>query len=65
LIKPNLETKIEKDLGCKALVKTSAIWCWEERWERTMSPSTILERMKWQSTSMCFVLSWKEGFLAS
>jgi len=43
----------------------SVTWCLEETWDKTISPSRTLALIKWQSTSMCLLLSWKDGFLAS
>lgn len=47
-----------------ALVKISANWLKEETWGRVIFLVTTCWRMKWQSISMCFVLSWKTGLLA-
>jgi len=43
-------------------VKMSAIWRPEEMNGREMTPRRYSSRMKWQSTSMCLVRSWKTGF---
>ena len=38
--------------------------CWElEIGKRWMRPEVSLSQRRWQSSSICFVLSWKEGFL--
>jgi len=64
-IRPSLHTFCLKGVGYKALVNISASWHSEGTWDKRMRPSWILIRIKWQSISMCFVLSWKEGFFAS
>ena len=48
----------------RALVKRSASWLWELTYGRWRRPERTCWRMKWQSTSMCLVLSWKTGLFA-
>ena len=43
------------------LVKMSASWSFELTKLVAIHPDAIFSLMKWQSTSMCLVLSWKTG----
>ena len=47
-----------------ALVNIFANWLKEETWGRVIFSAATCWRMKWQSISICFVLSWKTGLLA-
>lgn len=46
------------------LGKRSANWSWDYTCGREIAPETTYWQIKWQLTSMCFVRSWKTGFVA-
>ena len=46
------------------LVKMSASWSFELTKLVVTHPDAIFSLMKWQSTSICLVLSWKTGLHA-
>ena len=52
---------VEKISFPNGLVNTSASWFAEATNLVVIDPSCILSRMKWQSISICLVLSWKTG----
>ena len=61
---PNLDIK---ELNCadgRDLVNTSANCSEVGRYVSSIKPSITLSLVKWQSNSICFVRSWKTGFLA-
>lgn len=45
-----------------AVVKISAIWFVDDTWRSTSRLSWSFFQIKWQSTSICFLHSWKLGF---
>lgn len=47
------------------LVRMFVVWSSVGTYYNTTNPSSTYCRMKWQWISMCFVRSWKIGFLAS
>ena len=55
---PILTVKLEKRGNPSALVIISATWCLLGTWRFRITPSWILSLTRWQSISMCFVLSW-------
>ena len=57
----NSENKEETGSG---LVKRSASWCLERIGMSLTTWAATLSLIKWQSISMCLVLSWKEGLEA-
>ena len=46
------------------LVNKSTNWLWKDTWGSCMTPATTCYRIKWQSTSIFSVISWKTGMLA-
>ena len=61
---PSLDISLDKVDAGSALVNISAS-CRLNLTGRTLrNPSTILSRTKWQSISICFVLSWNVGLEA-
>ena len=48
----------------RAFVNISANWFRVETWGKVIFSVTTCWRKKWQSISMCFILSWKTGLLA-
>lgn len=62
--KPSLHTASWCHGLDKTLVNTSTNWSCVETWEREIRPSCNFYLIKWQSKSMCLVLSWKTGLLA-
>jgi hypothetical protein len=59
-----LELSNWKGPQAKGLVNISTTWCWVWMWRVRRMPSCILSRTRWQSSSMCLVLSWKTRFAA-
>jgi len=47
---------------CKCLVEISTSWSFELTESVLISLDTIFSRIKWQSISICLVLSWKTRF---
>ena len=45
-----------------AFVKMSAIWSFVDTWYGSITPLRFSSRTEWQSTSICFVRSWKTWF---
>ena len=61
---PNLRIIVEKASFPLGLMNTSASWFVEVTYLVTTEPSCILSWIKWQSISICLVLSWKRGLAA-
>jgi hypothetical protein len=60
---PNLRTIGTKISFSRGLVRTSASWCAESTCLVVIDPSWVLSLVKWQSISICLVLSWKLDWL--
>ena len=56
--------RLEKRGKPSTLVMMYATWCLLGTWRFRMTPSCILSLTKWQSISMCFVLSWNTRLAA-
>ena len=50
--------------GNRALMNKSTSWCCEDTFIVLRQPACIFSRTRWQSISMCFVISWKTGLAA-
>ena len=61
LIMPSLLQKYSTRTPLSAFVKMSPIWSPVFTYEVEIKPCWIFSRTKWQSISICFVLSWKTG----
>ena len=59
----NLDTRKENCWAFKALVSKSAIWEFVLTCNILIYPSKTLSLTRWQSISICFVLSWNTGFV--
>lgn len=57
LILENVAKKFSHEI---TLVKTCGSWCFYGIFLTTIMPCSTCSRKKWQSTSTCMVLSWKE-----
>ena len=64
LSKPNLLIKSRNAGAPSALVNTSASCKLVLTWKVLIMPACIFSLIKWQSTSICFVLSWNTGLAA-
>ena len=63
-IRPSLLANLVKVEMPYALVKMSATCELLATWKVLIFPSWIFSLTKWQSTSICFVLSWNIGLVA-
>ena len=61
---PNLESKKLNWANPIGLVKISTSWWVVETCKVFNKPAWVFSRRKWQSNSMCLVLSWKTGLAA-
>jgi len=61
---PNLRRSVKNYSLPSAFIKISASWYCVNTYEGLIIPVCNFSRTMWQSISMCFVRSWKTGFVA-